>query len=384
MNISEKKVVPYRIKQARISRGLSMLELAELVEVSKQAISQYELGRNEPKDAILYQLSNILKYPIDFFYKPMPINNASNSPVFFRAGKTSRVRDKNAAREKIDIFREITDFLSEYVDFPRVQLPKVSYHDDGTEPLDNDTIEQYAMELRSFWNLGEGPIDNLMTIIQKNGIMVSKMNLRLGKLDAFSVWYSGRPFIFLSSDKDTNVRIRFDIAHELGHMVMHADYYNDDDIKKSAISEKIEDEANRFAAAFMLPKESFSKDVFSSSIDHFVNLKSKWKMSIGSMIYRCDSLGILSPNQIKYLKDQMTAKLYWKKEPLDSSMAVEKPFVHKQAIMLLLDNNILTPREIVEKIGCQDKEIEQYCFLDEGTLQVKEPDNVIRLNRRFI
>lgn len=37
-------------------------------------------------------------------------------------------------------------------------------------------------------------------------------------------------------------------------------------------------------------------------------MKAKWKASIGCMIYRCDTLGILSPNQIKYLKDQMTTQ----------------------------------------------------------------------------
>lgn len=61
--------------------------------------------------------------------------------------------------------------------------------------------------------------------------MVSKMQLRLNKLDAFSVWFDNKPFIFLSSDKDTNVRIRFDIAHELGHLLMHSDYYSEEDLK---------------------------------------------------------------------------------------------------------------------------------------------------------
>lgn len=72
-----------------------------------------------------------------------------------------------------------------------------------------------------------------------------------------------------------------------------------------------------------MPKESFSKDVFSSSIDHFIQLKRKWKASISSMIYRCDALGILSDNQIKYLKDQMTRRVYWRKEPLDNEIRLK-------------------------------------------------------------
>lgn len=375
----EKKVIPYRIKQARVSRGLSMVELSELVSVSKQAISQYEMGKNAPSKAILNSIAMVLRYPISFFYKPVPVNENASSAVFFRSRKTARVKALSAAREKIEIFREINDYLEQYVDFPILNLPKITYEDEGINPIDNEQIEQYALILREYWGLGKGPIDNLISIVQKNGIMVSKMQLRLNKLDAFSVWFDNKPFIFLSSDKDTNVRIRFDIAHELGHLLMHADYYSEEDLKNSAIHEKLENEADRFAGAFLLPKESFSKDVFSTSIDHFIQMKAKWMVSIGCMIYRCDTLGILSSNQIKYLKDQMTTRVYWRKEPLDREMPVEKPFAHKQAILLLLENGIITPGQLVEETGCSAEEIEQYCYLDKGTLTTKNDSKIIAL-----
>ncbi len=54
-----------------------------------------------------------------------------------------------------------------YVDFPTLDLPKITYEDDGINPLDNEQIEQYAMELRKYWGLGDRPIDNLIRIIQK-------------------------------------------------------------------------------------------------------------------------------------------------------------------------------------------------------------------------
>lgn len=376
---NEKKVIPYRIKQARVSRGLSMVELSELVSVSKQAISQYEMGKNEPSKAILNAIAMVLKYPASFFYKPVPVNENASSAVFFRSGKTAKVKALNAAREKIEIFREINDYLEQYVDFPVLNLPKITYEDDGNSPIDNEQIERYALILREHWGLGKGPIDNLINVVQKNGIMVSKMQLRLNKLDAFSVWFDNKPFIFLGSDKDTNVRIRFDIAHELGHLLMHADYYSEEDLKDKVIHEKLENEADRFAGAFLLPKETFSKDVFSTSIDHFIQMKAKWKASMGCMIYRCDTLGILSSNQVKYLKDQMTTRVYWRREPLDREMPVEKPFAHKQAIELLLDNRIITPTQLIEDTGCSAEELEQYCFLDKGMLDTRNDSNIIAL-----
>lgn len=381
--IMEKKLIPYRIYQARTSRSMSMVELAEMLGVSKQLVSQYENGKTTPSMGKLNEISNVLKYPISFFYKPLPQNESTSSVVFFRSNKTAKVKSKNAAKEKIEIFREIVDYIGEYVNFPELNFPKVSYEDYGLDPLDNDTIEMYAKTLRKAWNLGNEPIGNLMVEIQKNGIYISKISLRLQKIDAFSVWMNNKPYIFLNDDKNTNARIRFDIAHELGHLLMHADYYGNEDFEKNPIKEKLEDEANRFAGAFLMPKDSFSKDVFSSSIDHFIQLKRKWKTSISSMIYRCDTLGILSDNQIKYLKDQMTKRVFWKKEPLDNEIPIEKPFMCKQAINLLLDNNILTPFQISEDIGCYPDEIEEYCYLEKGTLSIKiDTSNVISLKDR--
>lgn len=379
----EKELVPYRIRQARISRSMSMAELAELLDVSKQLISQYEIGKTEPRDGKLNDLSRVLKYPVSFFYKPLLQNNTASSIVFFRSNRTARKKSKDAAKEKIEIFCEIVNYLEQYVNLPELNFPKVAYEDEGITSLDNETIESYALALRKAWGLGIRPIENLMVEVQKNGIHVSKIGLRLQRIDAFSTWTNNRPYIFLNDDKNTNARIRFDIAHELGHLLMHADYYTNEDFEKTFVRDKLEDEANRFAGAFLMPKESFEKDVFSSSVDHFIQLKYKWKASIASMIYRCDSLGILTDNQIKYLKDQMTKRAYWRKEPLDNEVPVEKPFMCKQAISLLLDNDILTPMQISENIGCYPEEIEEYCYLKKGTLNIKpEASNIISLKSR--
>ena len=374
-------IVPYRINQARISRGLSMSEMAELVGVTKQAISQYETGKNTPSESVLNKIADYLQYSTDFFRKPMPTNNATNSGVFFRSNKTVRKMDLKAAEVKIQILREINDYLKVYVDFPEVTFPKIEYNDCGIDPISNEDIEHYAMALRSAWKLGNGPIGNLMNVVQKNGIVVSSTKLRLRKLDGLSEWYNNTPYIFMSTDKETNCRVRFGIAHEIGHLLMHAGNFSPEDIMTEAIHKKLEDEAHRFAGAFLLPKESFERDVYSTSIDHFVQLKAKWKVSLSAMIKRCETLGIFSYSQIKYLKDQMTWKQYWKHEPLDSEMPVEKPFAHKQAISLLLDNDIIEPHDLIQNTGCMAKELEQYCCLDKGTLVISEPSQVVALRR---
>ena len=190
-----KNIVPNRIKQARNSRGLTMIELGERIGVSKQTISQYEMGKITPTPAILAKLSIATGYNICFFSKPLPVNNSSNSAVFFRKKKTTRKKIITAATEKIEIFKEINDYISEFVDFPELDFPKIEYNNFTDSPLDMDTIEEYAMLLRKRWNLGLNPISNLMMVVQSKGFNVSKMSFRESKLDAFSVWYDGRPYI---------------------------------------------------------------------------------------------------------------------------------------------------------------------------------------------
>ena len=210
--------------------------------------------------------------------------------------------------------------------------------------------------------------------------MISVMNLNNKKIDAFSVWKATIPYIFLSSEKYSDVRLRFTLAHELGHLLLHANYINEEEIQSKVISEKIEKEADLFAVALLLPAITFSKDIYSTSIDHFINLKKKWKASIGSMIYRCQDLDLLTENQIKYLKDQMSYNRYWKSEPLDNIISLEQPFAHKQAFDLILDNHIVTEADIIEEIGCEASEIEEYSFLEKGRLTPSNiPDNIIHL-----
>lgn len=377
MERNSKRIIPARIRQARESRGYTTSELAELIDVSKQTISQYEMGKITPSNRAMLQLSTALEYPIVFFEKEYPHSIMSSGPVFFRSRKTTKVKAKKAAIAKISIFKEIADYFEQYLDFPPVNLPEVDYLDNRKD-LTLEQIEQYAMVLRKCWGLGDGPIPNLMNVVQKNGIMVSEMRLGYSKIDAFSVFKDGRPYIFLSGDKESNAKMRFSIAHELGHLVMHSDIVSDEELDKKVIDEKLEYEANKFAAAFLLPSKSFSGEVTSSSIDYFIRLKGKWLSSIASMIYRCDDLGLLSENQIRYLKSQMTSRRYWKCEPLDEKIQIETPFLFKQAVDLLLNNLIVTKSEIVNSIGCRAEEIELYCYLKSGTLLEKEPGNIIK------
>lgn len=390
MELNKKKVVGARIKQARISRGYSMTQLADYIGVSRQAISQYELGLTEPLPEKLRAIAKLLYYPIDFFMDPINEVKENKSAVFYRSKKTTRKKDKLEAEEKLNIYKRINDYLKNFVDYPNENIPKYNYEGINDFYPDLKDAENAAKKLRDFWKLGNGPIINLTQVLQKNGILVTQTekNGSNGKLDGFSCWIDNNPYIFLGTEAKTGVRVRFSLAHELGHLMMHSpnisvDFLEELGAKQNKFSEKLEIEANAFAGAFLLPEETFSKDIFSTSLEHFINLKKKWKVSIQVMIYRCENLSLLNSNQINYLKRQLTDKRYWRFEPYDGDILIEKPFVDRQAIDLLLDNNILTPSNIMNDLKLFTDEIEEYCFLEPGSLKEKLPDNIVELKNYF-
>ncbi|PYG90123.1 Zn-dependent peptidase ImmA (M78 family) [Ruminiclostridium sufflavum DSM 19573] len=371
--LNNNKVIPERVREARISRDLTTTQLAESLEITRQCISQYELGHSEPTHSILRKMVEVLEFPVAFFYKPLPqTNNLESisfySPTFFRSLKAARKSGKNKVTIRTDWLEEIYLYLNQYVDFPVVNVPDMSKYLTGKE-LSQDEIEDIAEYVRKNWGLGIGPISNILLLLEKNGFVIARNSIKDKKIDAFSQWKGETPYIYLSSDKDCAVRTRFDASHELGHLLLHidSDQHNYDDEK---YIKTIEQEANKFASAFLLPRDSFGQEVMSTSLDHFINLKRRWKVSIQAMIYRCSDLGILNENQILYLRKQISIRKMRTNEPLDDELIPESPVMLKQAVEIILEENSLNNEKIVDELCLPIEEIEALTNLPKGTLSL--------------
>ncbi|HEM2008265.1 TPA: ImmA/IrrE family metallo-endopeptidase, partial [Listeria monocytogenes] len=143
---------------------------------------------------------------------------------------------------------------------------------------------------------------DLLYKLELSGIYVLEKNMG-ASIDAYSTWTNQeKPFIILGNKKKSAVRRNFDLAHELGHLLLH--YKIDMDSLTKDEHKKIEKEANDFAAFFLLPKEQFLKD-FSiikkkSNPESYLDLKMKYMVSIGSLEYRAYKLGLLTFEENRY------------------------------------------------------------------------------------
>ena len=155
-------------------------------------------------------------------------------------------------------------------------------------------------------------------------------------------------FIAVALGNRPEGRIRFDMAHELGHILLHPWSEDLEAITKDEFKAR-ERQANMFASAFLLPRDSFGKDIASYPTDlkYYQFLKNKWKVSIQAMIYRTHQLGIMSDNQYQYLMRQVSKNGWRIKEPGDVPYSLNEN-IFQGAIDLLIEQNVLTAKEILD------------------------------------
>ena len=253
---------------------------------------------------------------------------------------------------------------------------------DFNDEVSND-IEKAAERLREFWELGEDPIPNIVRLLEKKGFIIASSPTNSLGIDAFSQKQEidGRDyyFIILGEDKGSAVRRQFDAAHELGHIILHDPFLDLNDMDKEQFKE-IEREANDFAAAFLLPKEAFAKDISVAPVDfdNYKHLKRKWKVSISAMTVRAYKIGVISYNQYHYLQRQISQNNWRRQEPLDELLKPGVPIAMRKAIELLIENEIMTGSELLTKLSrdhnlsLPKEEVETLLNLPPGYLKTKE------------
>jgi len=375
-----------RLKTARQYRGLTVEELSQKINVSKQAVSQYETGKIEdvPFQKIL-AISGALNFPYRYFAQE-DISNIKTGATYFRSLMKTSKKYRLAQEIKMEHIATIYSLLNEYVTFPQLNLP--GWIGEITSPA------EAAKELRNYWGLGDKPIDNIMRTVEQNGIIVTTFATDTDDIDAFSQYIdmndSDVYIIALSSNKESAARINFDIAHELGHIMLH-EWSEDEEVLTREEFKAKEKEANEFAAAFLLPETSFAKEVSldPQKLDYYVQLKRRWKVSVAAMHYRSYDLGIITQGQYQYMMRVMQNKGWRKSEPLDNTIKAANPSLFSDAVDLLLVNNVFTSKEFVDELGdmglaMNPDELETLLNLQKGTLltQKTEPVQMVMLKSK--
>lgn len=356
-----RRVIPDRIKEARKSVGLNQRELADLIGVTRQSVSQWEQGAKNPDGSTLFQIASALKQPVSYFTTDRPATFGESSVAFYRAfGAQTKKRNEQCDAWK-DWLVQATAFLCNAVKIPDTVLP-----DWGPSASDGvyrtEEIEAAAKECRRAWGLGDGPIANVVALMETKGIIFTQTHFGAEDVNAFSYWNGARPFVFLSAQSGSCVRQRFDAAHELGHLMLHRGV-SVDELEDAPTLRRIEAEANRFAGAFLLPEDTYPNEVFTTRLDGFVELKRRWKVSVQAQIYRCHDLDIFSDDQVLNLRKSISKNRWLKTEPLDSEMPLERPNILRKAVEIVTSSGVMSIDDILNNVRLSRECMASICGL---------------------
>lgn len=349
-----------RLTFARKFRKFTIRHLADVSAVSLRTISSYENSTDlNPRDEIVKSLADALSFPESFFHGD-ELEHIEAEHVSFRAlsKMTALDRDQNLC------FGELAYTLSKWIDkyfsLPAVDVPmygnELVYSRAGNGKTKKETtqarlIEGLAERLRADWGLGQLPIKNLLNLVESKGVMVFSLPENNSSTDGFSFWRGGRPFILYNQGK-TSERSRFDIAHELGHLVLHGDERYDDSKNK-------EREANTFASAFLMPGRGILGNYpRNAAISSFLPYKQKWNVSLAAFNYRLHSLNLISDWTYRSNCIEIS-KLGRNSEP--SSMPPEQPqIVYK--VLSALKREGKTTQTIADELCMNPKDLDILLF----------------------
>lgn len=308
---------PRRLAQARRLRAILKSELAEAIEVTPGAISQYEAGLAKPTSANLAKIAFALRMPQTFFTRGRQMYSVAEEEANFRSLRSTSKRERSQARAQVELLAEVVDFFERFLRLPAVDVPALT----GEDP------ERAAELMRERWGLGSGPITSVVGVLKRGGVIAARLPAGTEKVDAFSCWIDERPYLILASNKRARDRSRFDAAHELGHLVLHQD--------PQPGPGKAEVEGHQFASAFLMPRLALSAEL-SRRVDFgsLIDLKLRWGVSIQALLRRGRDLGIFSDAAYHRAMRTLSARGWRTNEPGDTGAPEQPELLPKANAML--------------------------------------------------
>lgn len=294
-------------------------KLAQLVGLTGRSVSAYEAGEAEPSAATVDELARVLGFPRDFFAAP-DIDEPLPEVASFRALTRMTAGQRDAALAAGALAVELAAWVDARFDLPHGEVPDLRHHDP----------EAAAEVVRAQWGLGERPIGNMVHLLEAKGTRVFSLAEECATLDAFSMWRGDLAFVFLNTQKSAE-HGRFDAAHELGHLVLHR--------HGGPRGREAEVEANRFAAAFLMPRASvLAVAPRFVSVDGLIELKEAWSVSVAALAHRLRSLKLVTEWHYRSLCIEISQRGYRRSEP--KGIARELSMVYRKVFDALRSEGV--------------------------------------------
>ena len=330
-----------RMDLARRRRGLTKRALAEALAVSPRMITAYERGDKEPSDETRGRLAEVLDFPEAFFFGPDP-EAVESEASSFRAATRLTAQQRHQALASGALALTLSDWIEARFKLPLTAIPQYQ----GVDP------ETAAEAVRADWGLGEQRISNMLHLLEAHGVRVFSLIQECREMDAFSFWRGERPYALTNTTKSAERR-RMDLAHELGHLVLHW--------RGGAQGRAAEREADQFGSAFLMPAGSLISQAprNNPSAEDLVQAKQHWGVSVAALAYRMHDLGLVTDWQYRSLFIEIGKRGWRVSEPLDGQPETSRLL---EAVFKLLRDRGESVRDIASDLAITPDELNGLVF----------------------
>ena len=290
----------------RVAAGMTQEELASAIGVTQAAMSRYENELREPEPDAVERIADALGVTTRFLERASRPAAALAVDAHMRRRATAKPTVWRRMEAQLNMLRMHSDFLREEVALAAsLTMP-------GFDPFTTDPADAARMT-RSQWQMPSGPARSMVRWIEAAGSVVLMTDLGNQRVDGLSQWTADHPVIVVNSANPTD-RVRWTLAHEVGHLVLHREDTTDD----------MERQADAFAAEFLMPELLIRPELANLTLGKAVDLKRQWGVSVAALIQRAHQLGVLTDARRASLFKQLSARGWRVREPASDEIAPEK------------------------------------------------------------
>ncbi|MEJ0038937.1 MAG: XRE family transcriptional regulator [Gammaproteobacteria bacterium] len=345
-------MIGQRLRLARSASGLSLRDLESKLDnrVTAQALSKYERDEMMPSSQVLMSLARALDVSEAYLLGEQDL--ALDGVEF-------RKKADMSAKEEAQVEALVLQLLERYLTVEEILGIPVEWDEPREAPYpvtqNLGEADRAAHILREHWGLGLDPIQNLVELLESRGIKV--LSIDAEKVDGLTARVrrskgASLPVIVINGH-DWSERKRFNLAHELGHLVL--------DIDPSLDSEKA---AHRFAGAFLMPAESMWNEVGKHrthiNLVELLRLKEIFGASCQAITYRCKDLGIIGQPLYEELFGAFKEK-GWRTKPYEEVGALppekESPRRLERLCYRALAEGAISDAKAAELLGISAREL---------------------------
>jgi Zn-dependent peptidase ImmA (M78 family) len=299
-------------------------------------VGMWESGARSVPDVRHPELTELFGFPPTFYERP-PAAELAQSAVSFRAlsKKTAAQRDATLA------MGELAVELSRWLDDGRLLRDAVAVEDLSEYPP-----SVAAQVVRREWLLGSKPVPNMIAAMERRGVRVFALPTSFATIDACSFWYDDIPYVLVDMSRSAE-RVRFDLAHEFGHLTLHR--------SGAPVGMEAERQANEFAGSLLIPDHSVQHPMrYSLSLADLVRLKKVWRVSAAAYAYHLNRRQLLNDWAYKSVVIEMRRKKYHLEEPEETHQD-QSPVI--SALLDAMRTKGITSRSLADRIGMRSEDV---------------------------